>query len=192
MQAKSQKSENFGLRQAKILKREEEELLCEDARSDVIKNSRVGNDDFGIQKLLVKCFTQKKNEIESIPKQGDDGDFGILRFKSGGVVEKTHHSFLNPFHVPQRNKSSSKKSGSTPEFDDRTNRQVFSFQKMRKNRRNIVSVDYNDPSRYLFEFYSHKRFEGFKNKCLKYTQSNKQNLSLLNDFNKKSSNQKRK
>lgn len=169
---------NSNLHESKTPKIEEEKLLSKDISREEIKNSRRENGGFCMHNLLVKCSNQEKNEIESNSKLGDDGDFGLQRFKSGGVVEKTHHSFLNPFHVRQRNKSISNKSGSTPEFDDKTNRQVFSFQKMRKNRRNIVSVDYNEPSRYLFEFYSHKRFDSFKHKYLKYVQNIKPNLNI--------------
>ena len=59
---------------------------------------------------------------------------------------------LNPFIALDSNSGSNKKSVGTPEFKNKTKSSVFSFRRLRYWLRKD-SVDYSEPSRYLYEFF---------------------------------------
>ena len=90
-------------------------------------NKNLLQENYGIHNLVVKSLNRNNKADEFSSKNEDDGDFGLQRFKSGGEVEKTHFSFLNPFRVQKNTKNVKKNGGNTPEFDDKSNKQVFTF-----------------------------------------------------------------
>ena len=75
---------------------------------------------------------------------------------------------LNPFLAIENNSGSNRKSVWTPEFKNKTKSNIFSFKKIRYWQRKD-SVDYNEPSRYLYEFFTHRRYQKFREEYLKYS-----------------------
>jgi hypothetical protein len=79
----------------------------------------------------------------------------------GGVLSE----LVNPFAFLESN-SASKKSSGTPNFKRKRKSNVFCFSLIKDARRKD-SVDYNEPSRYLYEFFTHKKFRKFRDRYLR-------------------------
>lgn len=87
--------------------------------------------------------------------------------QSSKLLPGSVSELVNPFVYASSQSESKKSSGGTPGFQYKTKSNVFSFKKFRQCRRKD-SVDYNEPSRYLYEFFTHKKFSKFRDTYVKY------------------------
>jgi hypothetical protein len=134
-----------------------------------------------------------KEEVE-ISSSNNEEEFKRPRdykrtIQSSKLVTPGLSGHTNPF-VHANSNSASKKSGCTPDFKAKSKSNVFSFNRFKTHRRKD-SVDYNEPSRYLYEFFSHKKFVKFRTKYISFSQKiglqKKPNICSMkrNGFNKK-------
>jgi hypothetical protein len=87
------------------------------------------------------------------------------------VIPSSTNDLKNPFIMNEPSPCSSINK-ETPQFIRRPHSNVFSFKKFIRRKRKDT-VDYNEPSRYLYEFFAHKKFPKFKKAYEKFANDTK-------------------
>lgn len=123
------------------------------------------------QNFIVGNHEEIKEEVE-ISSSNHENEFNRPReqkraLQSSKIVTPGLSEHPNPF-VHASSNSASKKSGCTPDFKAKSRSNVFSFNRFKTQRRKD-SVDYNEPSRYLYEFFSHKKFSKFRTSYISFS-----------------------
>jgi len=111
---------------------------------------------------------KEEAELSSSSHEKEKQAFKLHRrqLQSSRLVGQPMSDLSNPF-VEIKSGTDSKKSGCTPDFKAKIKGNVFNFNTFKSQRRKD-SVDYNEPSRYLYEFFTDKKFIKFRSKFISY------------------------